>query len=55
MGKTSDHFKKIGNTKGIFHAKMGTKKNRNIMDLRDAEDIKMRAKIHRRLIQKRTL
>jgi len=54
MGKTRDHFKKIGNTKGIFHAKMGTKKNINIMDLRDAEDIKKRAKIHRRLIQKRS-
>ena len=55
MGKTRNLFKKIEDIKGAFYAKMGTKKNRNIMDLRDAEDIKMRAKIHRRLIQKRTL
>ena len=42
MGKTSDLFKKIRNTKGIFHVKMGTIKNRNIMDLTEAEDIKKR-------------
>ena len=30
MGKTRDHFKKIGNTKGIFHAKMGMKKNKTL-------------------------
>ena len=40
MGKTSDHFKKIRDTKGIFHAKMGTIKDRNGMDLSEAEDIK---------------
>jgi len=40
MGKTRDLFKKIRNTKGIFHVKMGTIKNRNIMDLKEAEDIK---------------
>ena len=40
MGKTRDHFKKIRDTKGTFHAKMGTIKDRNGMDLREAEDIK---------------
>ena len=40
MGKTRDLFKKIRNTKGTFHAKMGTVKDRNGMDLREAEDIK---------------
>jgi len=40
MGKTRDLFKKIRDTKGIFRAKMGTIKNRNGMDLREAEDIK---------------
>ena len=42
MGKTRDLFKKIGDTKGIFHAKMGSIKNRNSMDLTEAEDIKKR-------------
>ena len=42
MGKTRDLFKKIRDTKGIFHAKMGTIKNRNDMDLIEAEDIKKR-------------
>ena len=40
MGKTRDLFKKIRDTKGIFHAKMGSKKDRNGMDLTEAEDIK---------------
>ena len=40
MGKTRDLFKKIRDTKGIFHAKMGTIKDRNCMDLTEAEDIK---------------
>ena len=40
MGKTRDLFKKIRNTKGTFHAKMGTMKDRNGMDLTEAEDIK---------------
>ena len=40
MGKTRDLFKKIRNTKGTFHTKTGTKKDRNGMDLTDAEDIK---------------
>ena len=39
MGKTRDLFKKIKDTKGTFHAKMGTIKNRNGMDLTKAEDI----------------
>ena len=42
MGKTGDHFKKIGDIKETFHAKMSTIKDRNGMDLREAEDIKMR-------------
>ena len=42
MGKTRDLFKKIRDTKGTFHAKMGTIKDRNGMDLTEAEDIKMR-------------
>ena len=42
MGKTRDTFKKIRDTKGIFHAKMATIKNRNGMNLKEAEDIKKR-------------
>ena len=42
MGKTRDLFKKIRDTKGIVHAKMGTVKDRNSMDLTEAEDIKKR-------------
>ena len=42
MGKTSDLFKKLRDTKGKFHAKMGTIKKRNVMDLTEAEDIKKR-------------
>ena len=42
MGKTRDSFKKIRDTKGIFHAKMGSIKDRNGMDLTEAEDIKKR-------------
>ena len=40
MGKTRDLFKKIGDSKGIFHEKMGSIKDRNAMDLTEAEDIK---------------
>ena len=40
MGKTRNLFKKIRDTKGTFHAKMGTIKDRNSMDLAEAEDIK---------------
>ena len=42
MGKTRDLFKKIRDTKGTFHSKMGLIKDRNGMDLREAEDIKKR-------------
>ena len=44
MGKTRDLFKKIKDTKGTFHAKMGSIKDRNGMDLTEAEDIKKRWK-----------
>ena len=42
MGKTRDLFKKIRDTKGTFHAKLGSIKDRNGMDLTEAEDIKKR-------------
>ena len=42
MGKTGDPFKKIRDTKGMFHAKMGSTKDRNDMDLTEAADIKKR-------------
>ena len=42
MGKTRDHFKKIRDTKGIFHEKMGTIEDRKCKDLREAEEIKKR-------------
>ena len=51
MGKTTDLFKKIRDTKGTFHAKMNTIKDRNHMNLTEAEDM---ARIHRRTIQKRS-
>ena len=54
MGKTRDIFKKIRCSKGIFHAKMVSIKDRNGMDLTEAEDIKKRARIHRRTVQKRS-
>ena len=44
MGKMRDFFKKIRDTKGIFHAKMGSVKDRNGMDLTEAEDIKKKGK-----------
>ena len=51
MGKTRDRFKEIRDSKGIFHAKMGSIKDRNAMDLTRAEDM---ARIHRRTVQKRS-
>ena len=51
MGKTRDPFRKIKDTKRTFHAKMGTIKDRNGMDLTEAEVIEV-ARIHRRTIQK---
>ena len=44
MGMTRDLFKKIRDTKGTFHAKMGSIKDRNAMDLTEAEDLKKRFK-----------
>ena len=54
MGKTRDLIKKIRDTKGIFHAKMDTIKDRNSMDLTEAEDIKKRWQEYTRTIQKRS-
>ena len=54
MGKTRDLFKKIRDTKETFNAKMGSIKDRNGMDLTEAEDIKEMARIHRRTVQKRS-
>ena len=55
MGKTRGLFKKIRDTKGTLHAKMGSIKDRNGMDLTEAEDIKEDvARIHRRTVQKRS-
>ena len=53
MGNTRDLFKKIRDAKGIFYAKIGSVKDRNGMDLTEAEDIKKGCRIHRRTIQKR--
>ena len=55
MGKARDLFKKIRDTKGIFHTKMGTIKNRNSMDLTEAKEIKKRWQEHRGTIQKKIL
>ena len=52
MGKTRDIFKKIRDNKGTFHAKMGTLKNRNGMDLTEAEDIKKRWQEYTELYKK---
>ena len=53
MGKTRDLFKKIRDTKGTFHAKTGTIKDSNGMDLTEAEE--QVARMHRRTTQKRSL
>ena len=52
MGKTRDLFKKIRDTKGPFHAKMGSIKDRNGMDLTEAEDIKNRWQEYTELYKK---
>ena len=52
MGRIRDLFKKIRDTKGIFHAKMGSTKNRNCMDLTEAEDIKKRWQEYTELYKK---
>ena len=46
MGKTRDVFKRIKDIKGIFHAKIGSIKDRNCMDLTETEDIKKRQQEH---------
>ena len=52
MGKTRDLFKKIRDTKGTFHAKVGSRKDREGMDLTDAEDIKKRWQEYKELYKK---
>ena len=52
MGKTRDLFKKTGDTKGIFHGKMGTKKDRNSKDLTKADEIKKRWQEYTELYKK---
>ena len=54
MGKTRDLFKKIRDTKGTFHAKMGSIKDRNGMDLTEVEDIKKRWKEYTENYSKRS-
>ena len=54
MGKTRDLFKKIRDTKGIISCKMGSKKDRNGMDLTEAKILEEVTRIHRRTIQKRS-
>ena len=55
MGKTRDLFQKIRDTKGIFNAKMDTIKDRNDMDLTEAEDIKKRWKEYTEKLYKKDL
>ena len=55
MGKTRDLFKKIRDTKGTFHAKMGTIKDRNSMNLTEAEDIKKRGQEYTEKLYKKDL
>ena len=54
MGKTRDLFKKIGDTKGTFHVKMGTIKDRNSKDITEAEEIKKWWQEYRKLYKKRS-
>ena len=54
MGNTRDLFKKIRDTKGTFHAKMGSINDRNGLDLTEAEDIKKRWQEHTGTVQKRS-
>ena len=55
MGKTRDLFKKIRDTKGKFHAKMGSIKGRNVMDLTEAEDIEKRWQEYTKELYKKDL
>ena len=52
MGKNGDLFKKIGVTKGTFHVRVGTIKDRNSKDLTEAEDIKKKCKNTQKTVQK---
>ena len=52
MGKTGDLFNKIRDTKGTFHANLGTIKDRNGVDLTEAEDIKKKCKNTQKTVQK---
>ena len=54
LGQTRDLFKKISDTKGIFHAQTGPIKDKNGLDLTEAEDIKKRWQEYRRTVQKRS-
>ena len=54
MGKTRDVFKKIRDTKGTFHAKMGTLKDINGLDLKEAEDIRKKWQEYTELYKKRS-
>ena len=54
MGKTRDLFEKIRDSKGIFHTKMGSVKDRNSMELTEAEDIKKRWQEYTELYKKRS-
>ena len=55
IGKTRDLFKKIRDTKGMFHTKMGTIKDRNGMDLKEAEEIKKRWQEYTKELYKKVL
>ena len=55
MGKTRNLFKNIGDTKGTFHAKMGTIKDRNGMDLTEAEDTKKKWQVYTEDLYKKIL
>ena len=55
MGKSRDLFKKIRDTKGRFHAKMGSIKDRNGLDLTEAEDVKRRRQEHTEKLYKKDL
>ena len=55
MGKIRDLFKKIRDSKGTFHAKMGTIKDRSSMDLTEAEDIKKRWQVYTKELYKKDL
>ena len=55
MGKTRDRFKKVRDTKGTFHAKMGSIKDRNGMDLTEADDIKKRWQVYTEELYKKDL